>query len=243
MKQFTLINILLLMLVHSVVVNAQQKKTLWLNITPGINSTWLINQNAYGNPEFEYATSFGLTGGIGLTYFSSRHWGFNSSLLLSKLGQNYSGVQSGGDANRKVKLLYLEIPLMVIKDIPGQQYPTWISFGPDILILLNAEQQYSREGGNSLPNPDGMINGSVKDRYKLADVAISFSVNRMYNLDYFRKMMFLFSVNAALGLTDINTTEWQIPNTHNVYTGSHNFYIGIKVGMMFKVARFGNGRW
>jgi len=243
MKKSTLIYILFFMLMHSVVVNAQQKKSLWLTATPGINSTWIINQNAYGNPEFEYATSFGFTGGLGLTYFYKRHWGLNGSLLVSKLGQNYSGVQSGGDADRKVKLMYLEVPLMIMKDIPGQQYPTWISFGPDVLILLNAVQEYSRVGGNPLPNPDGMIDGNVKDRYKLADVALSFSVNRMYNLDYFRKMMLLFSVNTALGLTDINATEWQIPNTHDVYTGSHNFYIGIKVGMMFKVARFGNGHW
>ena len=105
------------MFLNTVLVNAQQKKSLWLNVTPGLNSIWLINQNEYGNPEFEYASSFGLTGGMGLTYFYKKHWGFNGSLLISKLGQNYSGVQAGGNADRKVKLLYLEIPLMVIKNI------------------------------------------------------------------------------------------------------------------------------
>ncbi len=243
MKKLTIIIILLFMFLNSILVNAQEKKSLWLNLTSGLNSIWIINQNEYGNPEFEYASSFGLTGGMGLTYFYKRHWGLNASLMVSKLGQNYSGVQAGGDTDRKIKLLYLEIPLMVMKDIPGQQYPTWISFGPDVLILLNAEQQYTRTGGYPLPNPDGMIDGNVKNRYSPIDVALSFSVNRMYNLDYFRKMMLLFSMNGALGLTDINSKDWQIPNTHNEYKGSHNFYIGIKVGIMFKVARYGNGSW
>jgi len=243
MKKSGLGYIVIFILLFSVEVKAQQVHSLWINAVAGLNSTWIFNQNAYGNPEFEYSTSFGLTGGLGATYFYKRHWGLNGSLLMSKLGQSYSGVQAGGDANRKVSLTYLELPLMILKDIPGMPYPTWVSFGPDVLFLLNANQDYSREGGNPLPNPDGMVDGNVKERYKLADVALSFSVNRMYNLDYFRKMMFLFSVNTALGLTDINTKDWQIPNSHDVYGGSHNFYVGFKVGLMFKVARLGGSGW
>jgi hypothetical protein len=243
MKKSGLGYITVFLFLLSVEVKSQQLHSLWFNVVPGLNSTWILNQNAYGNPEFEYSTSFGLTGGIGATYFYKKHWGYSGSVLLSKLGQNYSGVQAGGDADRKVRLTYLEIPLLMMKNIPGQLYPTWISLGPDVLILLNANQKYSRDGGNPLPNPDGMIDGNVKDRYKLVDVALNFSVNRMYNLDYFRKIMFLFSANTALGLTDLNSKKWQIPNTHNIYNGSHNFYIGIKVGLMFKIARLGGKSW
>jgi hypothetical protein len=243
MKKSGIVCILIFILLLSVEVKSQQVHSLWINAVTGLNSTWLINQNAYGNPEFEYSTSFGLTGGLGATYFYKRHWGLSGSLLLSKLGQNYSGVQAGGDADRKVSLIYLEIPLMMMKDIPGMSYPTWISFGPDVMVLIKANQEYSREGGRDLPYPDRMETADVKERYKQVDVALNFSVNRMYNLDYFRKMMFLFSVNTALGLTDINTKEWQIPNTHDVYTGTHNFYIGLKVGLMFKVAKLGGSNW
>jgi hypothetical protein len=245
MKKLILSYIIILILLLSVSVKAQQVNSLWFNAVSGLNSSWIINQNAYGNQEFEYATAFGLTGGIGVTYFYKRHRGFSGSILLTQMGQNYSGYQGGADADRKVKLSYVEVPLLFMKDIPGSQFPTWISFGPDVLILLNADQQYTRgEGGSDLPYPEGMIDGNVKARYKPVDIAINFSVNRMYNLDYLRKMMFLFSVNTALGLTDINSTEWQKPNTHDIYTGSHNFYIGFKIGMMFKVARQGGShRW
>jgi hypothetical protein len=243
MKKSNLEYLIFFLMLLSVEGKSQQLHSLWINAVPGINSTWILNQNAYGNPEFEYSTSFGLTGGVGATYFYKRHWGFSGSVLLSKLGQSYSGVQAGGDADRKVRLTYLEIPLQMMKNVPGQLYPTWISFGPDVLILLNAKQLYNRVGGNPLSNPDGMIDGNVKERYKLVDVALNFSVNRMYNLDYFRKIMFLFSANTALGLTDVNSKEWQIPNTHDKYAGSHNFYVGIKVGLMFKVARLGGSNW
>lgn len=239
MRKLGLGIIIIFMLLLSAEVKSQQVQSLWISALPGFNSIWILNQNAYGNQEFEYASRFGLTGGLGVTYFYRKNWGFNGSLLLSQMGQNYSGYQAGGVANRKIKLSYLEVPLLFMRELPYMQYPTWVSFGPDVLILLNANQKYIRNGGSPLPNPEGMIDGNVMDRYKPFDVALNFSINRMYNLDYFRKMMFLFSVNSMLGLTDINTTAWQIPNKHDIYKGSHNFYIGIKVGMMFKVARLG----
>jgi len=239
MRKLGLGYIIIFLLLLSAEVKSQQLHSLWISALPGFNSNWILNQNAYGNQEFEYASRFGLSGGVGVTYFYRRHWGFNGSLLLSQMGQNYSGYQAGGVADRKINLTYIEVPLLFMRELPYMQYPTWLSFGPDVLVLLNANQKYIRNGGSPLPNPEGMIDGNVMDRYKPFDVALNFSINRMYNLDYFRKMMFLFSVNSMLGLTDINTTAWQIPNKHDIYKGSHNFYIGIKVGMMFKVGRLG----
>jgi hypothetical protein len=52
-------------------------------------------------------------------------------------------------------------------------------------------------------------------------------------------MMFLLSLNSAIGLTDINNTAWRIPNTHDAYGKSHNFYVGLKVGFMYKIKRLG----
>jgi hypothetical protein len=49
--------------------------------------------------------------------------------------------------------------------------------------------------------------------------------------------MFLLSFNTAIGLTDINNIEWKIPQVDGTYTGSHNFYIGVKVGLMFKASK------
>jgi len=236
-----LIVIFILMLFSEV--KAQQVRSLWIDGVAGLNNNWILNQNAYGNQEMEYATTFGYTAGAGVSYFYNRQWGYNASLLISKMGQNYAGFQAGGEAKRKTKLTYLEVPLLLMRQIPYTNYPTWISFGPDILILLKANQEYSRKGGAELPKPIGMASGDVTDRFKRADIALNISINRMIDVNRYSKTMFLFSINSAIGITDINTPDWQIPNTHGIYGKSHNFYIGIKAGMMFKVARLGGAYW
>jgi len=55
--------------------------------------------------------------------------------------------------------------------------------------------------------------------------------------------MFLLNINTSIGLLDINKTEWQIPNTHNAYGRSHNFYMGVKLGLMFKGGTIGSTPW
>ncbi len=243
MKKHFLSLIVIAMLMHSFDVMGQRRRTYWVDAEAGYSSNWIFNQNAYGNPEMEYATTFGYTGGIGVSYFQDRDWGFKGSLFLSKMGQNYSGVQSVGEAVRKVNLTYLGVPLLIMKNIPYMNYPTWISFGPEVMILLNAKQEYSRVGGNPLPNPIGMASANVKDRFRSTDVALSFALSRMVDINRSKKAMYIFSVNSSFGLTDINKSAWQIPNTHGIYGRSHNFYIGFKAGIMFRVKKFGGLRW
>jgi hypothetical protein len=244
MKKYTLSLIAIFMLMLSLNLEAQQVNSFWLNGVTGLNSNWILNQNAYGNPEMAYAPSFGFTGGVGASYFISKKWALNGSVLLSRLGQKYSDEQAGAKAERKVKLNYIEVPLLFMRKISFMKYPTWISAGPGFLVLLNAKQEYTREdGGYNLPNPDGMTEGDITERFNPLDIALNVSLTRMYDLNYFKSIMLLVSANSSFGLLDINSAEWQIPNTHNVYAASHNFYIGIKVGLMFKVARFGGPRW
>lgn len=243
MKAYILSLSFVLMLIFSLNVMAQQKGSVWINGEAGFNSIWILNQNAYGNQETEYATSFGSTGGVSLSYFKNREWGMKGALYMSRLGQNYSGEQGGASAKRKVRLTYIEVPFMWMRQIPYREYPTWISAGPNIMVLVKANQEYSRDGGSKLPNPDGMASGEVTERFKPVDVALNFSLNRMVELNYSRSIMFLFSINSSFGLLDINSKEYQLPNTHDIYASSHNFYIGVKFGLMFKVGRVGGSRW
>lgn len=223
---------------------SQQVRSLWLQGSTGINSVWLLNQNAYGNPEMAYATTFGFTGGLGVNYFMSRDWGVNGSASLARFGQDYSGDQSGAMANRKVKLTYVEVPLMIMRQLPYMNHPTFISAGPDLRFLVKAYQNYMREnGGQQLPNADGMIDGDITERFKPIDIAINLSFSRMAEVNYKSNLMLMFSVDSSFGLMDINKTGWQTPNTHGEYAGSHNFYIGVKVGLMFKIARPGGSNW
>ena len=243
MKKYILLLSVILFLILSFNAMAQRSHSVWVSGSAGMNSNWILNQNAYGNQEMEYATSFNPTGGIGLMYFKNREWGFSGSAYLSKLGQNYSGYQAGAQAERKVKLTYIEVPLMLMKQIPDMNYPTWISAGPSLMLMLKAKQEYSRDGGSPLPYPDGMAVGNITERFKPLDVALNVSVNRMMELNYSRSMMFLFSVNSSFGLLDINRVDYKIENTHHIYAPSHNFYIGFKVGLMLKAGMMGGRRY
>lgn len=218
---------------------SQPNESVWIHGVGGVNSVWLFNQNAYGNQEMDYATTFGLSGGLGISYFKSKTLGFGGAIMLDKLGQAYSGDQAGANAKRNVRLTYIEVPLTLMRQVPYMRPSCWIEVGPDFMILTKAKQTYSREpGGAPLPNADGMAEGDITSRFKPVDIALHFSFNRMVELNYSRNMMFLFSINSTLGLLDVNVKKWQIPNTHGVYAGSHNFYIGVKAGMLFKVSRF-----
>lgn len=245
MKKYILGIATLLTLSFAIKASGQEANSKWINVITGLNSSWIIYQNAYGNPEIEYSTTFGFSGGMGMSYFISDQWGASVALMATKGGQSYSGVQSGGDAERKVHLSYLEIPLTLMKriDVSNSDKPTWISFGPDILFLLKAQQEYTRKGGDPLPNPIGpdgsntMKVGDIRNRFNTTDVALNFAVNKMYKLSDTDNVMFLLSFNTAIGLTDINNIEWKIPQVDGTYSGSHNFYIGVKVGLMFKASK------
>jgi hypothetical protein len=222
---------------------AQQKGSLWFSAIAGLNSTLILNQNTYGNPEMPYMPTFGLTGGIGAVYFNNHDWGISGTMLVSKLGQNYKGEQAGGEAKRKVKLYYVEVPLLLMKKISGIKKPLWISIGPDLLFLLKAQQDYSRDGGTPLPNPEGMASGDIRERFRTTDIAVNFSVSRSYALDRAESKLLFISLNSALGITDINEAEWQFPNVYSEYGKSHNFYIGAKVALMIIGGRFGGRSW
>lgn len=243
MKKFLVNTVTLFCLLHTTIANAQERKSKWINLTFGINAPLIVYQNAYGNPEVEYFPTIGLSGGVGMSYFINSEWGLNGALQVTKSGQNYKGVQSGGNAERKVKLLYLELPLTVMKKVINSKTPVWLSFGPDFFYLINARQEYKRSGGNPLPNPEGMYEGSVNERFNTFDVSINIAASQYYNLNKLNKAsskMLLIALNTSWGLTDINSEEWKTPQPDGTYNGSHNFYLGIKVGLMFNTVRENN---
>ena len=215
---------------------AQDEKSLWIDVKAGLNSIWMINQNSYQNREMEYSTAFGLAGGFGVSYFINDYWGFNTSPGYIALGQNYNDNQSVDNVSRKVKLKYIQVPLLFMKKIPNTNDPTWITFGSDLMFLTSAKQEFENPGGFPVTNPAGLITGDIKERFKPFDLALDFSVNKMYELRSYDNMMFLFSFITSVGLLDINSKNYKSPNLQGEYKGSHNFYFGLKAGLMFNAS-------
>jgi len=240
MKKLRICSFTLILLLHITSANAQKRKTLWFNLIGGVNNSWILFQNAYGNPELEYSPTLGFTGGIGVSYFKDKEWGFTGSVLRTNLGQNYKGIQSGADAERKIELRYFETPLLVMKKVIHTKNPVWLSFGPDIFYLRSAKQEYQRSEGGPLPNPEALGDGDIEMRYNPFDVALNIALSQFYKLDVRSYHMVLISLNTSIGLTDINSDDWKIPQRDGSYSGSHNFYMGIKVYVMFNKFRSNN---
>lgn len=234
MKSFKSVAVIFLLLL-AINCKAQTKGSVWLHPILGFNTNWILNQNCYGNPEMDYASSFGLTGGVGLCYFHKEDLAFDASLLISKLGQNYKGDQLGTPATRGLKFTYIELPLTVKKKISksDDDNSTWLCLGPEIMFLTKATQDYSRIGGQPLQKPQNLTPGDIKDRIKPIDIALKFSAEKMYRLKRTDDMLLVVAFDSSIGLMDFNTKAWQIKNIQGDYSGSHNFYFGIKFGVMF----------
>jgi hypothetical protein len=225
------------LLILSAPVHAQQPASAWISGIAGFNNNWIFYQNAYGNPELEYSVAtINYTAGIGINYLTNK-WGVDVSVLRNRMGQSYGGMQAKGDTKRKIRLTYIEVPLMVWRNIPFKKNPTWISFGPDVLILLKASQEYMREGGMELQFPDRMNTGEITSRFNKIDVALRFSYSKIFDIPNIEKAKLVLSANAAIGMSDINSSEWRIKEPAGNYSASHNFYMGIKAAIMFRVWR------
>lgn len=235
MKKYILSVISGFLLIYSINVFSQQAPALWINGIGGFNNNWIFYQNAYGNPELEYSVAtVNYTAGIGINYLGNK-WGAAVSVLRNRMGQSYGGLQSGGDTKRKIRISYIEVPLMICRNIPFKKKSTWISFGPDVFILMKATQEYQRTGGFPLLFPDRLNTGDISPRFYKLDMALTFAYCKIFNLSKTDKTRLLLSANTSIGLRDINSSAWRIKEPDGNYSGSHNFYIGVKAGIMFKV--------
>jgi hypothetical protein len=217
---------------------AQPVKSTWLTASLGLNSTWIINQNSYGNPELDYSTKFGLSGMIGLNHYLDNKYGLTTGIGLANFGQNYHGEQKGADASRKVTLNYIVVPLFGMKQLRDSRQPCWLTFGPQIMILTSAHQKYSRDAdAEVLPHPEYLPSGKtdVTKWYRPVDVMLNVGYTNLYYMRMYDNLRMMLSFNAALGLFDINSKnpDYHLTKTGKAYKGSHNFYFGVHCGFMF----------
>ena len=219
----------------------QKNNTSWIKADFGANNTWILNQNMYGNPELPYTATIGFMGELSYQHFLNEY-GYSIGLGIADLGQNYEGEMAGANAKRKLNLTYLELPVLGLYNLGGKRQQIWLSAGPQLMFLLAAKQDFSRTGERVIPDPELLSQGSVNviNRFKPVDVMLAFGLTNFFPIKLHdvipyrtsEKIMWSLSLDGAIGLTDINQKQYQINNTHNEYAGSHNFYLGIRIGIM-----------
>lgn len=233
MKTRNLVLLIALLTIILTTANAQPSGSTWLTTSLGLNSTWIVNQNAYGTPEMDYSTKFGLSGMIGLNYYVNTKYGLSTGIGVGNYGQRYGGTQDGENASRKVNLNYIQVPVLAMKQLCDPHHPCWLSFGPQIMILTSASQKYTRDGNTKLENQDILEIRDAQKLFKPMDIMLNLGFTNLYYMRTNDNMRLMVSYNTALGLFDMNAKDYRIARKGTEYKGSHNFYIGVQLGLMF----------
>lgn len=219
---------------------AQRGGSFYLEPSGAITSRWIANQAIYGNGELPYVTSFGLFGGFRTYYFASSDVGFNYGIGYRRMGQNYEGEEAGAEAKRKLKLDYIQIPLLGMFALADREYPTWFSIGPQVCFLTKANQYFTREpGGESMNNPAYLPEGdtNVYQWFKPFDLMLVMEFNKMFRFSRAPRLTVNYTLESAFGILDINDEAYRIPNYRKIYGASHNMYFGFRVGIMYRAIR------
>lgn len=193
----------------------------------GLYSSWIINQNAWGNPELEYATTFGNQFHLIAGYRLTDNIGIQVEPGFTSIGQNYDGKMLGFDSERSIDLSYITIPVLLHFTSNGDVTRFHLLAGPQFGILSKADHTFS-----GLPFPF-MTNGDVSERFESSDIFGVLDIGA----DIFLDDNFFISAGLRLsyGLMDINQDDpnWRIKNFSGIYEPSHNFYTGLNIGINY----------
>ncbi|MCF8368995.1 MAG: PorT family protein [Bacteroidales bacterium] len=223
---------------------AQKGKEIVVGAGGALTSVWIMNQSFYGEPEIDYAPKIGYMANFRLGYNFTENVSVMTELQYSLQGQKYDGKQSFNgnkyDVARDINLRYLNIPLFFKYGFGDKETKFRFLIGPQIGLLLEATQEYTRDG-NKIGTEKTDLDGNsfltdeteISDRFESMDIGIAVDVGADIHLSD------QWFINAGFrgnyGFTDINAASFQIKNIDGEYTPSHNFWGGLYVGINYKI--------
>src|SRR5688572_179494 len=117
----------------------QAQSTFRLGLGGGINTTWLANTNISDRgDELDFAVTFGGSVGLEGIYSFSENAGISLGFLYSGQNQKYTGEFGDEEFETKVRMRYLDIPLLLrLTSSSG----TYFEIGPQFGFLMSAEEE------------------------------------------------------------------------------------------------------
>jgi hypothetical protein len=204
-------------------------------------STWMTNQNNYGLSEMDYKMTFGFAGNANIGYNFSKHIGLKLEIGYAKLGQDYKDNINDTAYARKVQLYYLEIPLLFKYMTSGEVARFYFLAGPQIGFLMNAKQTYLKAGDPDDKTVKDLKNNvhkiseeSITDRFTSTDISARIDVG--VDITLIPNLVLNAGLTFNYGLTDINASDWRIPDSSGNYNASHNIFGGMNVGICYVFA-------
>lgn len=239
MKKRILLPIFLLFISWS----AFSQSGLYVGVGGSVISTWITNQNNYGQVfEMDYVSRIGSNGNINLGYDFNNHIGLKLEAGYAMLGQKYEDTHNDTVYTRKVNLDYFQVPLMLKFRTAGEKVKFYVMAGPQFNFLMSAKQEYFKH--HSVFS-DSIVNPIDAKRFKIGEEDVKsryFSMDIMARVDlgvdiYFLPNLYLNAgLTMAYGLMDINAEGFRIPDhSSKEYHASHNLYGGVNVGIQYRI--------
>ncbi len=240
MKKITVT--LLILTSFSLVSSAQ--KGFHAGIGGNYNTVWIINQNSYGQPEYDYKLDIGGAFRLDIGYNFSNHIGIQTGFTSFKEGQKYEDSHGTGIL-REVKMSYSGIPIQ-LKLIGGEsKVKFYFLVGPQFSFLSKAELtgNYNAVDQTTLT--------AAKVRFEKSNTGLSFGLGADISFtDYLylnAGMSFLYGfsdINAASG-TGVDTyvdsvigNTWRFPSPNTgTYAKSNLANGGFSIGVHYLLSK------
>ena len=210
----------------------------FFGIEGGLNCVWISNQNTYGEPELDYLLKISPRVSVIAGHMFTEKIGLRTEIGWARMGQKYYGKQYLRPAERYILMDYLQVPALV-KFIAGKQRTKlYLLGGPQLCLLVHADQTYTRDGANAPPFYNTEINqwidvskNNITSRYRKFDVMIRLDLGAHFRIK--EKKFIDLGITAAYGLIDLNKKEWRLDNIQHTYGRSHSFYSGLTLCFLF----------
>lgn len=224
--------------------SAQKGHEFIIGAGASFSSTWIINQNFYGEPELNYAPKMGYGGSFNLGYSVTENVGFQVEFQYSVQGQKYDDKQTIDEvkynAKRDITLTYFNVPIFFKYAFGTSSTKFRILAGPQIGYLLEGTQTYTRDG-KTLGTTAVDLNGktfktdakNIQNRFTDYDIGVAVDLGADIHLS--DKFFFSPGFRLNYGFTDINAEAYRIEDKDGEYSPSHNFWFGFFFGLSYKI--------
>ncbi len=210
-----------------------EKGTHWyIGAGGNANFTWIIDQNTYGQDDLTNKGTLGWIGNLNVGFDFSDNWGFKLEAGYGRMGQKYTGTRDGKDVTRDIKLDYLLFPIMVKFRAGGEVVKFYAMTGPQLGILMKAEQSYLVDGQPAPPyHGIDVSQTDIKERYTQAAAFIRLDAG--LEITPGKHLMINIGFSNAYSITDLNSESWRMYDADGDYKISHNYYAGMNIGINY----------
>ncbi len=219
--------------------NSLAQKGFHAGIEGSYNTVWIINQNSYGRPEYDYVLDMGGAFKLDVGYNFTNHIGVQTGFTSFKGGQKYEDSHGTG-VLREVKMSYSGVPIL-FKLIGGEsKVKFYFLIGPQLSFLSKAELT----GNYIAADPTTLTNGKV--RFEKSNSGLNFGLGADVSVTDFlyinAGMSFLYGfsdINAASGsgpdsYQNTSWTSWRFPSPNTgTYEKSNMANGGFSIGVHY----------